>query len=66
MDCVNVDGRRYFYKREDIKDNTKWHYPLKNHLNAWRPALGKCPNSERIKAVSGPVMDIFGQWDGAR
>ncbi len=34
-------------------------YPIENHLNAWRPALTQCPHSERIRVVSGPLVEIF-------
>ncbi len=34
--------------------------PLKNHVNNWRSAFSKCPNAERIRAMSGPLVDVFG------
>jgi hypothetical protein len=36
--------------------------PLKEHLDGWREAFEKCPHSERIKAVSGPLVDVFGAF----
>lgn len=37
--------------------------PLENHIRAWRLALKKCPNPERIRAMSGPLVFVFGQYE---
>ncbi len=39
-----------------------YHMPLKEHLAGWRQAFEKCAHPERIRAVSGPLVEIFGQW----
>jgi len=36
--------------------------PLQNHLDVWGPAISRCPNSQAIRAVSGPLITIFGSW----
>jgi hypothetical protein len=60
MDCYKGE-KKYFY---DYKNNHPCvNYPLENHLAAWRPALEKCPHPERIKAMSGPLVEIFGEWN---
>lgn len=51
----------YFYENKAIEPHPAWQYPLKNHTEAWLPALKKCPDSHVIKAVSGPLIEIFGQ-----
>jgi hypothetical protein len=61
MDCYQGD-QKYFYERTDIQFDQTFYYPLENHLKAWRPALQKCQHPERIKAVSGPLVQIFGEW----
>ena len=59
MDCyqnprpVEADVRDYAYRM-----------PLEEHLESWREALVKCPNAGRIKAVSGPLVEVFGRWGG--
>jgi len=37
--------------------------PLHNQLNNWRSAFSKCPNPERIHAVSGPLLDVFPKYE---
>lgn len=60
-DCYTVrqSGSFYYSGKADPFCSD---YPLENHLNAWRPALEKCPHPERIKAASGPLMQIFGRY----
>jgi hypothetical protein len=38
-------------------------FPLEQHLDFWRQAFTFCQYPERIKAVSGPLVEIFGKWD---
>jgi hypothetical protein len=61
MDCYQGE-QKYFYPNDFC--HPAQNYPLENHLEAWRPALRYCPSSWRIKAVSGPLMEIFGKWNG--
>lgn len=62
MDCYQGE-KKYFFDYKDIKiEHPCWNYPLQNHLDAWRPALEKCKNSQVIKAVSGPLVDMFGKY----
>jgi hypothetical protein len=59
MDCYQGE-KKYCY--DHVLDHPTVNYPIENHLKAWRPALVKCPNPERIKAVSGPLVEIFGKY----
>jgi hypothetical protein len=34
--------------------------PLSEHLAGWRQAFERCPHPERIRAVSGPLVEVFG------
>jgi hypothetical protein len=34
--------------------------PLASHLAEWSKAFEMCPNAGRIKAISGPLVDVFG------
>jgi len=63
MDCFQGEIK-YATPRPDFY-HPSMDAPLEDHLNAWRPALANCPNPERIKAVSGPLVEVFGQWDYA-
>ena len=46
---------------DDIK-NLAYQTPLEEHLAGWREAFQKCPHPERIKAVSWPLVEIFGKF----
>jgi hypothetical protein len=55
MDCYQ--GERS--EDADPRDNA-YNTPLEEHLAGWREAFTKCPHPERIKALSGPLVKIFG------
>ena len=59
MDCYQ-GAKKYPYERDYY--HPAMDAPLQDHLNAWRPALEHCPQPERIKAMSGPLTQIFGQY----
>lgn len=41
-----------------------FHYPLDDHLRPWiEEARMKCPHPERLKAMSGPLVGVFGQYE---
>lgn len=61
MDCYQGE-RKYFYDRVGFY-HPCFDFPLENHLNAWRPALQRCPNAGAIRAVSGPLVQVFGAYD---
>lgn len=61
MDCYQGEVK-YAYPRPDFY-HPCMDAPLENHLNAWRPALLNCPYPYRIKAMSGPLVQIFGQCE---
>lgn len=61
MDCYR-GSRPYFHSGKDDPSHMCQDYPLENHINAWRPALSRCKNSQVIKAVSGPLVDVFGEY----
>ena len=37
-------------------------YPLEQHLKFWRQAFERCPHAERIRAMSGPLVEVFGKY----
>lgn len=59
MDCYQGE-KKYPYERDFY--HPAMDAPLADHINAWRPALKKCPHPERIKAMSGPLIELFGQY----
>jgi hypothetical protein len=61
MDCFTGDNC-YFYESEFPK-HPSYHYSLDKHLGAWRKALDRCERPEVIRAVSGPLVDVFGGVD---
>jgi len=61
MDCYQGEVK-YAHPRPDFY-HPALDAPLINHLNAWKPALENCPHPERIKAMSGPLVEIFGKYE---
>jgi hypothetical protein len=59
MDCYQGE-RKYFYER--AFSHPVFDAPIENHLRAWRPALTECLNPDRIRAVSGPLVELFGKF----
>lgn len=60
MDCYQGDVK---YCRE----RPGYHHPIfdigvEHHLTLWRGAFDHCPHPERIKAMSGPLVEVFGQY----
>jgi hypothetical protein len=60
MDCYQ-GRRKYWYDRPSYR-HPSLNSSVEDNLAAWRPALEKCPHSERIRVVSGPLTEIFGRW----
>lgn len=61
MDCYQGE-QKYFYEREGFH-HPVFDAPLENHLRAWRFALKRCPNPQHIRAMSGPLVEIFGKYE---
>lgn len=55
--------KKYFYEWDaiDMRDPS-FHRSARDHLDIWRPVMTSCPHSDRIKAVSGPLTALFGEW----
>jgi hypothetical protein len=43
--------------------NLAYQTPLEEHLQGWREAFWRCPHPERIRAVSGPLVEVFGEYE---
>ena len=62
MDLYQGD-RAYFHKYED---KPQFHLPLDHHLQPWvEDARNLLPHPERVKAMSGPLVNIFGAYEGS-
>jgi len=65
FDCY-TGKNMYFYKRPDAVAVHEFllHRPLETHLNVWRPALVdvRVVNVGRVRAVSGPLVGLFGEY----
>jgi hypothetical protein len=46
--------------------NLAYQAPLEEHLKDWKFAFKKCPHPERIRAVSGPLVGVFGSFPPKR
>jgi hypothetical protein len=62
MDCYQGE-EKYCHPRPDFY-HPVFDYPVENHLKAWRLAFDHCPHPERIRAMSGPLVDVFGIFGG--
>jgi hypothetical protein len=62
MDCYQGE-QKYCHPRPGFH-HPVMDAPLENHLRAWRLVGKHCPHPERIRAMSGPLVDIFGAYDG--
>ncbi|OGW38989.1 MAG: hypothetical protein A2010_08475 [Nitrospirae bacterium GWD2_57_9] len=49
----------------DDPRNQAYQTPLAEHLAGWREAFQRCPHPERIRAMSGPLVAIFGKWQAS-
>lgn len=61
MDCYQGPVK-YCHPRPGF-DHPVFRVPLIHHVNRWRKAFEKCPHPERIKAVSGPLVEVFGKYE---
>jgi len=60
MDCYQGEPK-YCHPRPDFY-HPVMDYPLEMHFKAWRPVFEKCPHPERIFAMSGPLIEMFGSY----
>jgi len=61
MDCYQ--GKvKHCHPRPGV-DYIAWHAPLVLHLRFWRQAFERCPHPERIRAMSGPLVQLFGRYE---
>lgn len=64
MDLYQGD-KVYFHPYQH--DVPCFHYPLIHHLRPWiEDARANLPNLERLKAMSGPLVNIFGAYEVAK
>lgn len=60
MDCYQGE-RPYFHPY--AQDKALFHYPLDHHLRPWiEDAPNLLPNPQRLAAMSGPLVDVFGAY----
>jgi hypothetical protein len=60
MDCYQGE-KKYFY--ETSRDAPVFHYPLEMHVRPWiEEAAAMCPRATRLRAMSGPLVEVFGAY----
>jgi len=60
MDCYVGEVK---YCHPYTMDQPSFHYPLDDHLRPWiEEGRNLLPHVERLKAMSGPLVNIFGQY----
>lgn len=66
MDCYQGD-QVYFHEYNRAYDPPCWHYPLESHLRPWKEdGKNLLPHVERLSAMSGPLVQVFGAYEGNR
>lgn len=60
MDCYQGE-KKYFHPY--TRDVPSYHYPLDDHIRPWvEEGRNLIPHVERVKAMSGPLTQIFGAY----
>ena len=60
MDCYQGDVK-YFH---EYKDEPHLHYESDHYIRPWiEEAHNRCLHPERIRAMSGPLVGLFGQYE---
>lgn len=63
MDCYQ-GAQKYFHPYSH--DVPAFHYPLEHHLRPWvEDGLKLLPHVERLRAMSGPLVQVFGSYEAA-
>jgi hypothetical protein len=62
MDCYQ--GEAYFYERTGHDASKELRKDVQHHIRPWLNAKIGCSNPENIKAVSGPLITLFGGYNG--
>lgn len=59
MDCYQGE-KKYFHEYED---KVHFHYPLEHHITSWvEDARNMLPGWQRVKVMSGPLVNIFDKF----
>ena len=61
MDCYQGEVK-YCHPRPNFH-HPVFDFPLENHLRAWRLCFKHLERASSIRAVSGPLVQVFGQYD---
>lgn len=62
MDCYQGESK---HCPPSAYDSPTFHYPLDFYLRPWREdCRNSVPHPERLRAVSGPLVDLFGAYQG--
>lgn len=63
MDCWQGEVK---YCHPYQHDEPNFHYPLDHHLRPWIEEGKKLlPHVERLRAMSGPLVEVFGRYEAA-
>jgi hypothetical protein len=61
MDCYQGPVK-YCHPRPGY-DHPIFRAPLEKHFEIWAKAFDKCSHPERITAMSGPLIEVFGKYE---
>lgn len=61
MDCYQ-GAEMYCHPVKRDYSHPIFHTPVEYHQENWRGAFEHCPHPERITAMSGPLVEVFGQY----
>jgi hypothetical protein len=61
MDCYQ-GNKKYFHDYSHYA--LPFDYPLDHHLRPWQEEFrASCPHPERLRAMSGPLVGLFGKYE---
>lgn len=60
MDCYQGEA---VYCHPHDRDEPCYHYPLEHHLRPWKEEGRRLPGAERVRVVSGPLVEVFGRYE---
>lgn len=64
MDCYQGE-KKYCHRDEIYENRSVFNISLEEHLKRWKAGFRRCPGIDRVRAVSGPLVPVFGRYDQA-
>lgn len=53
-------SEKYCHRDELYENRSVFNITLEEHLKRWKTGFRRCPRIERVRAASGPLVEVFG------